>query len=94
MSEEPDQYEALWAAFKDHPIIRLPLIEKIPMGHPVDPTVEPTVRVQMDSLGGKRFLLSLTVDAARKLIFSLAHQLERTSYEPDEPEPARPRRIH
>ncbi len=52
MSEEPDQNEALWAAFKDNPIIRLPLIAKIPTGHmerpfPVDPTVEPTIGVQM-----------------------------------------------
>jgi hypothetical protein len=79
MGQEADPNEALWAQFKDP--IMLPLITKVPMGSllrpfPINPNVEPTLFIQMDSAGGKRFVISLTVQAARKLIVQLERGLE------------------
>jgi hypothetical protein len=97
MSQESDQNEALWAKSKGP--ITLPVITQIRIGLidrsvPVDPTVEPTLMAQMDSLGGKHFLLPLTVKAARGLIFSLARQLELAGFELNEQRSDKPRTTH
>jgi hypothetical protein len=77
MADNPN--DALWAQFKN-PIV-LPLVNHIGGSMRDNPALQgaatpPTLMVQLDTLGGKHFLLPLTVEAASKLVEALAVSLQ------------------
>jgi hypothetical protein len=91
-----DPNEKLWAAFTNP--IHLPLVTGVPGGMLDNPALtggatEPTLTVQLDTLGGKHFLLPVTVGAARRLILALAMSLQAQGY-PLEPEQDEPPKSH
>jgi hypothetical protein len=87
--------EELWTQFTNP--IHLPLVTAVPAGFLDNPAmtgaaIEPTLEVQLDTLGGKCFRLPLTIEAAQRLLAALAGQLQLLGY-PLEPKSNEPKKV-